>query len=116
VVAFVGHDRFMDKEPYDFPKRDRGPAKGMIMVAYASADYLRAISGDERVPLLLTADLLFAGAHSFDGAVRAFAVGDTFAGVRLAAARAYADGERKPLGRVLTLFTNPGDPRWARRR
>jgi hypothetical protein len=114
VVAFIGHDRFMDRDQVSFPKTSSSQPKGMIMVSCASASYLRAISGDTRVPLLLTADLLFAGSHAFDGAIRAFADGGSFAAIRQAAAQAYADGERKPVGRVLTLFTNPGDSRWLR--
>ena len=58
------------------------------------------------VTLLLTRDLLFAGSHALDGAITAFARGGSAADIRLAASRAYAAGEHKPLARVQSLFTN----------
>jgi hypothetical protein len=118
VVAYVGHDRFMDRERVDFRALERraGSAprapKGMIMIACASGAYLARESSPARVPLVLTTDLLFAGSHALDGAVRALLDGGSFADVRAGTARAYADGQDKPLARVRTLFTNPSDPRW----
>jgi len=66
----------------------------------------RALSSETQVPLLLTRDLLFAGSHALDGAITAFARGASAADIVLSASRAYADGERKPLRRVQSLFTN----------
>ncbi len=117
VVAYVGHNHWMAlREPYDwgrFAARGGGPPKGTIAIACLSADWLgAAVAARSRVPLVMTRDLLFAGAHSFDGAVRAFADGAPLAGLRAAAARAYADGQRKPLAHVDAAFTNPADERW----
>ena len=120
VVAYVGHNRWMDREAFDWPAiaRRHGAGhrpKGTMAVACASADYLaREISAPARVPLLMTADLLFAGSMSLEGAVRAFADGESYAAIRVAAARAYADEEKKPFARVQSLFINPGDRRWPR--
>jgi hypothetical protein len=118
LVAYVGHNRLMDRPPFDFAEAARAAGepdaqKGTIAVACASARYLaRGVAARARVPLLMTSDLLFAGSHGFEGAVRAFLDGAPLADIRLAAARAYAEGEGKPLARVLTVFTNPSDPRW----
>jgi hypothetical protein len=108
VSAYVGHNGWMDRETHLWPKRGGGGrVRGFIAVACLTRDYLqRALSGPTRVPLLLTRDLLFAGSHALDGAVTAFARGGSAADLRLGASRAYAAGEKKPLARVQTLFTN----------
>jgi hypothetical protein len=115
IVAWVGHNRFMDRPPYDWPAAARtaaGPPKGTVAVACMSAVYLRNAIGPARVPLLLTASLLFAGSHAFEGAVRAFAEGSGFAAMRERAAQSYADGEKKTFAHVAPAFTNPADKRW----
>jgi hypothetical protein len=63
----------------------------------------------------MTRDFLFAGSHAFEGAVRAFAAGQSLADIRVAGARAYADGENKPYARIQYAFTNPADPHWMKR-
>ncbi|HZS38425.1 MAG TPA: hypothetical protein VFF06_16435 [Polyangia bacterium] len=115
VVAYVGHDRWMDRDDFAWPAPGGGPVKGTIAVACFSADYLAAVPAPARVPLLMTRDFLFAGSHSFEGAVRAFAAGESLAGIRVAAARAYADGEGKSFARVQYAFTNPSDAHWKKR-
>lgn len=122
VVAYVGHNRWMDRDPYDFAaarRRGGAPArpKGTIAVACHTAAYLAgAVPGPARVPLLMTRDFLFAGAHSFEGAVGAFADAGSYAAIRRAAAGAYARGEGKEVRRVSGAFTNPADRRWAHER
>ncbi|HWE27223.1 MAG TPA: hypothetical protein VHB97_04435, partial [Polyangia bacterium] len=107
VVAYVGHNGWMDRDTLSWPQLGTTRVKGFIAVACLTREYLaRALVSPARVPLLLTRDLLFAGSHALDGAITAFARGGTLADIRLGAARAYADGERKPLVRVQTLFTN----------
>jgi hypothetical protein len=66
------------------------------------------------VPLVLTADSLFAGAASLEGAALAMAGDETLAAIREGAAAGYAASEGKPVARVRSLFTNPADPRWGR--
>jgi hypothetical protein len=117
VVAFVGHNRWMDRPPYDWKKAEKrggqpAAVKGTIAVACKTADYLAGdVPAASRVPLLMTTDFLFAGAHSFEGAVRALSGGEGLKAIRSAAARAYAEGQGKPVGRVGYAFTNPSDPR-----
>jgi len=107
VAAYVGHNGWMDRETLTWPKSGGPRVRGFIAVACLTRDYLqRALSSPSRVPLLLTRDLLFAGSHALDGAIDAFARGGTLADIRLGASRAYANGEKKPLARVQTLFTN----------
>lgn len=117
VVAWVGHNRLMDRPPYDFAAARHAskgaPRKGVIAIACHTADYLAEdVPSKERVPLLFTRDFLFAGSHSLDGAVQAFAAGGDLAAIRAAAAHAYADGEGKTFEHVRGAFTNPSDPRW----
>lgn len=122
IVAWVGHNRFMDWPVGEImglfqserQQRDRGAApKGLIAIACRSASYLGATAGDaQRVPMLLTNDLLFAGSHALDGAVRAFLAGEGLAEIRQSAAAAYARGQGKPVERVRAAFINPADRRW----
>jgi hypothetical protein len=119
VVAFVGHNRLMDRGPYDWVAARAaggdGPVRGFVAIACRSAPYLAApLTSATRVPLLLTADLLFAGSHALDGVVQALARGGDLRAVRRGGAAAYATGQGKPLERVLPAFTNPSDPRWPR--
>jgi hypothetical protein len=116
VVAFVGHNGWMGVGDFRWPGPPSGrppPRRGTIAVACLTQSYLvPAVPSERRVPLLFTRSLLFAGAHSFEGAVTAFAQGSDLAGIRDAAARAYAAGEGKPLARVRAAFTNPADRGW----
>jgi len=115
VVAWIGHNRFMDRDPYDWPPLPAAARpKGTIAVACYSRDYLAPALGRARVPLLVTGDFVFAGSHAFDGALAAFLDGGDLAAIRDGGARAYADGEGKSFARVRTAFTNPSDPRWRR--
>jgi hypothetical protein len=107
LVAYVGHNGWMDRDALVWPKSGGARVKGFLAIACLTRDYLQlSLSSPSRVPLLLTRDLLFAGSHALDGAISAFAAGGNAADVRLGASRAYAAGENKPLARVQTLFTN----------
>ncbi len=119
LVAYVGHNRWMDLPEYDWvAAAERHPGRrirGVIAVACHTAAYLaEPLSSERRVPLLMTRDFLFAGAHSFEGAVAAFARSESLAGIRASAAEAYADGEDKSVKRVRGAFTNPSDRRWGK--
>ena len=119
VVSFVGHNGWMDVADYDFDAVAKKSAKksvrrkGTIAVACITEDYLAAdVSAPKRVPLLMTRWLLFAGAHSFEGAFSALAQGKKLAGIRKAAIKSYATGQGKKFGKVSGAFTNPADKRW----
>lgn len=118
LVAFVGHNGWMDVADFTWPRASRKSArKATIAVACITEDYLvPAVPDARRVPLLFTRSLLFAGAHAFEGAVSAFAAGGTLSGIREGAVRAYASGQKKPLPRVRAAFTNPADRRWKHRK
>jgi hypothetical protein len=117
LVAFVGHNGWMDVSDFRWPRSPSGaPRKATIAVACITEDYLApAVPDERRVPLLFTRSLLFAGAHAFEGAVSAFAGGQSLAGIRESAVRAYAAGQGKPLPRVRAAFTNPADRKWKNR-
>lgn len=115
IVSYVGHNGWMDFE-FDWDKRpNAAKAKGTIAVACLTADYLAAPLRDAKIaPLLMTTSLMFAGAHSFEGAVSAVAQAKTLRQVRSAAAVNHAAGQKKTYQRVLGAFTNPSDKRWVR--
>jgi hypothetical protein len=114
VVAYIGHNGWMDRDELVWPRSDeKAPVKGTMAVACLTRSYLKnRVTSPRRVPLLLTADLLFAGSHSFEHAFVAFAGGADFAAIRAAGIDGYAGGEDKPARRVASLFTNPSDRRW----
>lgn len=117
VVAFVGHNGWMDVGEVSWPAAPPDARrKGAIAIACLTEDYLAdAVPSARRVPLLFTRSLLFAGAHSLEGAVRAFAEGRGLLAIRDGAAAAYAEGQDKPVARARAAFTNPADRRWKRR-
>jgi hypothetical protein len=116
LVAFVGHDRFMDRPPYDFAAAAgragrAGRPKGMMALACATDAYLGGeASAARRVPLVLTTDLMFASSPAFDYAARAFADAAGYPEIRRAAAEGYAAEQHKPIARCQSLFTNPSRP------
>jgi len=116
LVAFVGHNGWMDVTDFAWPAAGGSARKATIAVACITEDYLvPAVPDERRVPLLFTRSLLFAGAHAFEGAVSAFAEGQSLAGIREGAVRAYAAGQGKSLPRVRAAFTNPADRKWKNR-
>ena len=120
IVAFVGHNGWMDVDGYDFEavagSNKSRRKKGAIAVACITEDYLAEdVSAPDRVPLLMTRWLLFAGAHSFEGAVTAFARGNDLASIRRTAVKNYAAGQGKSARRVSGAFTNPADDKWKKR-
>jgi hypothetical protein len=116
LVAYSGHNRFMDVEDYTWPPPSERPI-GVIAVACMTASYMEAsVPAATRVPLLMTRDYLFANAAPVEAAALAFARGADYAAIRSAAASAYADVQKKEAQRVLYAFTNPADRRWRRPR
>lgn len=118
LVAFVGHNGWMDVGDFAWPAPPKDAArKGTIAIACITEDYLvPAVPGETRVPLLFTRSLLFAGAHALEGAVSAFGRGGDLAAIREGAVTAYASGQGKSASRVRSAFTNPADRRWKHRR
>ena len=121
VISYVGHNGWMDVERYDFsradgkqrPTAETKTRKGTIAIACITEDYLvPQVSSPLRVPLLFTRSLMFAGAHSFEGAVSALADGRNLAEIRKQAVRNYANGQGKTARQVGRVFTNPTDKRW----
>ena len=115
VISWVGHNGWMDIDfDWDARKQAKSP-KGTIAVACMTADYLAEPLTDPKiVPLLMTTSLMFAGAHSFEGAVSAMAQAKTLRQIRSSAAANHAEGQHKPYKRVIGAFTNPSDKRWRR--
>jgi hypothetical protein len=115
VVAYLGHNRWMDwHAAYPFPPDEpSAPAKGAITVACVTAPYVgEPLASGGRVPLLLTRDFVFAGAAAFEGALRALGEGADLAAIRARAAQSYADSEGKAYRQVEAVFTNPAHRLW----
>jgi hypothetical protein len=53
-----------------------------------------------------------ASSAAMEGGVMAFLGGGDFAAIRAGGAAGYATGQRRPVERVRTGFTNPSDRRW----
>ncbi|MBL0215040.1 MAG: hypothetical protein IPQ07_14280 [Myxococcales bacterium] len=115
IVAWVGHNRLMDLESFQWPT----PAtmtKGAIAIACHTAAYMEEdVPAATRVPLLMTRDFLFANAAPLEATVLAFASGGTYAKIRLDAATAYAGVQKREVRQVYGAFTNPADKRWKKR-
>jgi hypothetical protein len=112
IVAYVGHNRLMDKDAYEWPSTS-GDTKGAIAIACHTAAYMEdVVPSESRVPLLLTRDFLFANAAPLEGAVVAFAEGGSYAAMREAAAAGYAGVQKREVKKVRGAFTNPSDRRW----
>ena len=115
LVAWVGHNRLMDLDAYQWPAPG-ATTKGTIAIACHTADYMEEkVPAATRVPLLMTRDFLFANAAPLEAAVLAFADGGSYAKIRLAAATAYAGVRKREVKHVFGAFTNPADKRWKRR-
>lgn len=91
VVAFIGHNGFMDFSPPAPPQGNRGaPPRSTIVLACASQQYFgRLLSPGDSHQLLLTTGLMAPEAYTLDAALTAVASGTSSSGVRQAAAAAY---------------------------
>ncbi len=115
IVAWVGHNRLMDLESFQWPTPGSMP-KGANAIACHTAAYMEEeVPSATRVPLLMTRDFLFANAAPLEATVLAFANGGTYAAIRLAAATAYAGVQKREVRQVYGAFTNPADKRWKRK-
>lgn len=115
IVAWVGHNRLMDLERFDWPKPG-GVVKGAIAIACDTAPYMEAeVASPTRVPLLMTRDLLFANAAPLEATVLAFATGGGYGEMRHDATAAYAGVQKETFQHVWGVFTNPSDRRWKNR-
>ena len=116
VVAYVGHNRLMDLDAFDWraiAARGDQRSRGVIAIACHTAPYMQGVvPGPHQVPLVLTRDFMLASSAALEGAVVAFAKDGDYAAIRRGAAAGYADGGDKPLGRVFGAFSNPADKRW----
>lgn len=116
VVAYVGHNRLMDLDAFDWraiAASGDQRSRGVIAIACHTAPYMQGVvPGPHQVPLVLTRDFMLASSAALEGAVVAFAKDGDYAAIRRGAAAGYADGGDKPLGRVFGAFSNPADKRW----
>lgn len=116
IVAYVGHNRLMDLQSFDWraiAKRGDDRPRGVVAIACHTAPYMQdVVPGARQVPLLLTRDFMLASAAALEGTTLAFARGGDYKAIRRGGAQGYADGGKKPLRRVFGAFSNPADPKW----
>ncbi len=115
IVAWVGHNRLMDVETFEWPAAPP-ETKGTIAIACHTAAYMEDnVPAATRVPLLMTRDFLFSNAAPLEAAVLAFATGGGYQAIRTDATVAYAKVQDRPVAKMGGVFTNPADRRWKKR-
>lgn len=113
LVAWVGHNRLMDLDKFEWPTPGKR-AIGAVAIACETSPYMKhELSAATRVPLLMTEDFLFANAAPLEAAVLAFAAGGGYPQIRRDATQAYADVQKETFKHCSGVFTNPSDRRWA---
>ncbi len=105
LVAYVGHDGLMD---FDVPAPREDPAaapRDAVVLACASKPYfLDKLRTAGAHPLLLTTGLMAPEAYTLDAVVTAWAAGETPAGIRDRAARAYDRYQKCGVAAARRLF------------
>ncbi len=96
LVAFVGHNGLMDFRLAAAPDPAPGapPRSSAVLACASKSHFLDPLRGGGSHPLLLTNGLMAPEAYSLDALVRAWFAGESAAGVRDAAAAAYARHQR----------------------
>ena len=115
IVGWVGHNRLMDVRAdwKQLAKLNGSRRKGTLAVACYSASYLKpAVRAPNRVPLLMTASLVMASSAAFESAVMAFLGGGDLGRDPLGGSDRLRQGQKRPVERLLSAFTNPSDHRW----
>ena len=115
IVAYVGHNRWMDDASVgwrDAPERS-GATKGVVAIACYSKPYLKArLARAGHVALVLTNDFVMASGAALVGGLDALFEGRDLAGVRRQAAVDYARAGKKDADRVAGVFVNAAAKSW----
>ena len=115
MVCFVGHNGLMDMEaPRVDPAPDGSPRPSAALVlACRSRDYFAVPLANSRCPLqVLTTQLMSPEAYTLDAVIRSWARGDNPAGIREAAAAAYAGYQKCSLPAARRMFIAGQDLRY----
>jgi hypothetical protein len=115
VIAWVGHNRWMDYERFSWPSVARQPrgAKGVIAIACYSQAYLASrIEASGNLALTVTRDFVMASGAPLVGALDALLGGRDLQAIRVAATAAYAKGQGKDPARLRRVFSNPAARDW----
>ncbi len=115
IVAYVGHNRWMDDATVGW--RDTGErtgaTKGVVAIACYSKPYLKPrLARAGHVALVLTNDFVMASGAALVGGLDAFFEGRDLAGVRQKAAEDYARAGKKDANRVAGVFVNSAAKSW----
>jgi hypothetical protein len=115
VVGYAGHNHLMDVTSFRWPRWTRTRPLGYFALACMTAPYLtRRLSGRQAVGLLLTKTLMYPGAFTIEGLVRALAAGGDQRAVFRGGADAYARYQKRPTKRIRWAFTHDGRGRTIR--
>ncbi len=116
LVGYAGHNHLMDVTSYRWPRWSRKRPLGYFALACMTAPYLaRRLSGRQASGLLLTKTLMYPGAFTIDGLVRAFAKGGDQLAVFRGGADAYARYQKRPKARIRYVFTHDARRRMIQR-
>ncbi len=115
LLAYVGHNGWMDFPKFKWPKQQStAKTKAVIAIACLTKSWLKdhIIRYKKAAPVLLTTSLLFAGAHSLEGAATTFARGGNQRAILKKSISNYAIEQKRPVKRIRKAFTNPSAKNW----
>jgi hypothetical protein len=107
MICFLGHNGLMDMAPPEVaPGRSGAPHPGIaVVLACRSRDYFTTLLEDAKCRRrVVTTQLMSPEAYTLDGIVRSWALGDTAAMIREAAAAAYAKYQKCSLAAARSMF------------
>ena len=116
LVGYAGHNHLMDVTSYAWPRFTRRTPLGFFALACMTAPYLGPRLARRGSPaLLLTRTLMYPGAFTIEGLLRAFAGGGDQRAVFRGGADAYAHYQKRPKARIRYVFTYDARRSFAKR-
>jgi hypothetical protein len=112
MVGYIGHDYFLDDyDPLELKRARAGSSRveqAVFALSCLGQRYIRpAIERPNAHILVLNRGLTYPGAWTVGGLIAGLARGDSHAAIHRLAARAFADGMKKPYSTMLRAFA-PG--------
>jgi hypothetical protein len=90
LVAYVGHDGFMDFQLSDFPRqRNSSPREAIVLACISKTYFAQALRATGAYPLLWTTGLMAPEAYTLKDALDGWITGESDEQIRERAARAY---------------------------
>lgn len=111
VIGYIGHDYFLDAyDPLELARARSGQSRvqqAVFALSCLGQRYIRpVIERPNAHVLVLNRGLTYPGAWTVGGLLTGLARGDSHAGIHRLAARAFADGMKKPYSTMLRAFAS----------